>query len=153
VRFTTFGRRGEAMGRALSVFALLLTGCASGHTLKAFTVPPDQAAYVTVMRPSRIGPCCTIPLLIDEHVVVKLGAREYATVEIPAGEHIASISRGMEGGGGGAMFMSGYNFVKFTAAPGEHVFILMDHSFWEVDPRIYPPALGRAMVQELRRVE
>jgi hypothetical protein len=138
---------------ALVVPLALLAGCASGHTLKAFTVPPDQAAHVTIMRPSRIGPCCTIPLRIDEHVVVKLGAREYATVAIPAGEHIAAISRGMEGGGGGAMFMSGYNYVKFTAAPGEHVYILMDHSFWEIDPRIYPPALGRALVNDLKKVE
>jgi hypothetical protein len=138
---------------ALLLLLVGLTGCATGHTLKAFTVPPEQAAYVTVMRPSRIGPCCTIPLRIDEHVVVKLGAREYATVEIPAGEHIASISRGMEAGGGGGMFMSGYNYVKFTAAPGEHVYILMDHSFWEVDPRVYPPALGRALVNDLKKVE
>jgi len=84
---------------AVAIASALVFACATGHTLNAFNVPKDQAAYVTVMRPSRIGACCTIPLLIDDQVVVKLGARAYATITVPAGERVAAISRGMEGGG------------------------------------------------------
>ncbi len=149
---TELDARGRRLRAALAAM-LALAGCASGARLATFEIPREQVAYVTVFRPSTIGAGSTIPLLVDDRPVVELGAREYATVEIPAGAHVAAIPTGVSGGGALGLFRSGFNFVEFKAAPGEHIYILMDHSFFDVDPRLYPAQPAPAMLEKLRKIE
>ena len=129
------------MKATLALLALLLTGCASGAALKAFPeTARDQVAHLTVVPPSALGFCCATPLLIDDRVVAILRVRQYATVEIPAGAHVTAIPKGYA-----------FNSVAFTAAPSEHVYILMDVRMYETDPRIYPASLAPALVKGLTR--
>ena len=90
-------RTGELVLGLAAVALLLATalaGCAAGARLPGFgAVPPEQAAQLTAFRPSTIGSGTTVTLLIDYRPVLELGAREYTTVTIPAGEHVAGIAR------------------------------------------------------------
>jgi hypothetical protein len=127
----------------LVVVLLLLVGCASGARFAAFDVPPERAAYLTVIRSSVAPICCAIPLFVDNRQVVNLRMRQFATVTIPAGERVVSIPKG------GYTF----NFLTFTAAPGEHYYVVMDVSYFETDPRLYPASLAEPMLNGLHRIE
>jgi hypothetical protein len=130
----------------------VMTGCASGRRLAHFDVGADPA-QITIMRLSTFGAGQTVPIVIDDRVVARVGVREFVRVAVPAGEHIVAIPRGSEGAGVAGLFQSGHNYLPVAVRPGEEIYILMEHNFWEMDPRLYPPGLGRLEIQNLKEIK
>jgi hypothetical protein len=75
------------LGVAVVVVA---AACSSHGPIRTLTVAPDQAAELTVIRPSRHlqGAGNTWVVAIDEHAVLGIRIGEHATITVPAGDRI-----------------------------------------------------------------
>lgn len=110
----------------LLLIVLLLAGCGAHGHLKAFDVPPTQAASLTVIRPSILGFAFRFPVFVDGHRVLGLGVMEHATILIPPGRRDISLRPGSR------------HTVTIDAKAGEHYYVIIENKVLHSDPVVVP---------------
>jgi hypothetical protein len=79
------------MGRllTLTILGALVAGCSTHGPIQAFTIAPDQAASLTVIRSgSWQGSGMTWVITVDGQDVLGIRYGEHATVAIPSGRRV-----------------------------------------------------------------
>lgn len=133
---------GRALGLGL-LLGLLLGGCGAKGVMRTFDVSPERTATLTVIRPSIAGFAFRFPVYLDGDHVLGLGAREHATITIPAGVRRVGLPKG-------------YDFVEVEvdAKPGDHIYVVIDPSpFFYSKPVLVSASRGRELMSGTSRIE